>query len=136
MSNLFCMVTIAAILTGCTNGIRWLDASSFGSFGTTVVSDPQQVSLKEVHLDAGQLVGQTIVIEGSVVNVGKYQTHLVLADSTARMLVVLTKVHDATGDFEKRPPKALRILGTVERGKKGLPYVSAIAVSEIPPSKA
>jgi hypothetical protein len=136
MRNLISMLAFSAILTGCTNGIRWLDASSFGSFGTTVVTDPQQVSLKEVHLDAGQLVGQTIVIEGSVVTIGKYQTHLVLADSTARMLVVLTKVHDTTEEFEKRPPKALRILGTVERGKKGLPYVSAIAVNEIPPSKA
>lgn len=122
--------------TGCTNGFEWIDASTFDNFGTTFISDPQQVSLKEVHLDAGQLVGRTIVIEGTVVNVGKHHTHVVLSDSSARMLVVLTKLHEIGDDFEQQPPKALRILGTVERGKKGLPYISAIAINKISPTKA
>jgi hypothetical protein len=126
---------LSLALTGCTNSLQWLDANTFGSFGTTILSDPQQVSLKEVHLDAGQLVGRTIVIEGSVVNVGKYHTHVVLADNSARMLVVLTKLHEVSDEFEHQPPKALRILGTVERGKKGLPYISAIAINKIPPTK-
>jgi len=126
-------ILIAFFATSCSGDLgTWLDTSTFHSFGSTLFSDPQQVSLKEVHLDAGQLVGKTVVIEGNVVSVGKCQTHLVLADSTARMLVVLTKIHGETERYEKKAPKFVKVLGVVERGKKGLPYISALAISEMP----
>lgn len=80
-----------------------------------------------MHLDSGALLGQEVIVEGVVVNVGKYTTHLVLSDESARMLVVLTNVIDAEGVVASER-KNLRILGTVERGKMGLPFIMAEAV--------
>lgn len=103
----------------------------FRGFGGTLFSTPSKVSMKEVHLDNGTLLGAEIIVEGEVVNTGKYTTHLVLNDETARMLVVLTGIADADLTLKDKKPKMLRILGTVERGKKGFPFIQAKALNPI-----
>lgn len=52
-----------------------------------------------------------------------------MRDTAGRMLVVLTQVVDAEKTLAEPSPKRLKVLGTVERGKKGLPYILAKAVS-------
>ena len=127
-------ILIALLCSSCSGGgiTGFVDELSFGKWGTTVFTDPQQVSLKEIHLDTGNLLGRMIVVEGNLIEIGKHHTHMVVSDTTARMLVVLTQMRSAEKKLGANPPKVLRILGVVERGKKGLPYISAIAINKDP----
>ena len=101
------------------------DVRLFDRFGWTIFSNPGLVTMKEIHLDKGLLGGQSVVIEGDVVELGKYNTHMVVSDNTARMLVVLTDVYWSLKLNEQIVGKKVKILGSVEDGKKGLPFVFA-----------
>lgn len=114
---------------------RSIDYQSFEKLGGTFFSQPGQVTTKELHFDSGRLLGREVVLEGEVVSYGRYDTHLVLGDDSGRMLVVLTDIDDAegilegaTGDVGNSKDTRLRILGSVVRGKKGLPYLLARSV--------
>lgn len=102
-----------------------IDLQLFQKFGWTMFSKPGLVTMKEIHLDKGVLAGQVIAIEGDVVELGKYRTHLVVSDNTARMLVVLTDVYEALDLSDDILGQKIKIVGTVEDGKKGLPFVMA-----------
>lgn len=127
------ILALLILLSSCSGGGigNYVDQLSFGQWGKTFFSDPQQVSLKEIHLDTGNLLGRTIIVEGTLVEVGKHHTHIVVSDSTARMLVVLTKMRSPEKQIGESTSESISILGTVERGKKGLPYIAAIAVRKI-----
>ena len=124
LMTLYCSSCSGGRLTG------YIDQLSFSNWGTTIFSDPKQVSIKEIHLDTGGLLGRKIIIEGDLIDVGKYYTHIVVSDQSARMLVVLTKMRSPDEKIGPVPPKVLKVFGTIERGKKGLPYVSAIAINK------
>jgi hypothetical protein len=119
-------------LTGCykTNQIPgMIDRWSFLRVGGTLFSSPESLTLKEIHLDTGTLTGRAVIIEGEVAETSQNGTFLVLKDDLARMLVVLTDMESARPLLDATKPKTLRILGTVETGKKGLPYVKAQSVN-------
>ena len=61
--------------------------------------------------------------------IGSYQTYMVLSDNTARMLVVLTEIdfYDLIGE-ENLQGEEVKILGMVDYGKKGLPYILAKSI--------
>ncbi len=105
-----------------------VDRLVFESMGGTVISDPDQLTMKEIHLDNGALVGREIVVEGAVVEIGKFDTFLVLSDETARMLIVMTELSSRSEHFADNPPRIVRVLGTVENGKRGLPFIMAKAL--------
>lgn len=107
---------------------RYVDDLVFSSVGSTVFFKPEQVTMKKIHLDKGALVGQNVMVEGHVIRTGRYDTYMVMSDDTARMLVVLTDVDNKmsvlTRDIKSgRFP--VRVIGTVEYGKKGLPFIQA-----------
>lgn len=105
-----------------------VDSLVFRSIGGTVFSKPDQVTLKEIHLDKGALVGQDVMVEGQVIETGRYDTYMVMSDTTARMLVVLTDVDDTMRVLSKDvkvTKTPVKIIGTVEYGKKGLPFIQA-----------
>lgn len=122
------------LLTGCWSGRSLpeaIDDFSFNLTGGTVFSDPSQVTTKELHFDTGHLLGKEIILEGQIVSTGKYFTHLVLNDDSGRMLVVLTHLEKAEDLLKKKDLYAVKVLGTVERGKKGLPYVLARSLTPV-----
>jgi hypothetical protein len=104
---------------------RW----SFGWAGGTLFSEPQQVTIKQLHFDTGELFGKDVILEGAIRDRGEAGTHLVLADPEGRMLVVLTQIDDSHRVMERAEVESLRVLGRLERGKKGLPYVMAKAIT-------
>lgn len=106
-----------------------VDRWSFHRFGGTLFGNPDLLTLKEIHLDTGTLTGREVIVEGHVAEVSKHGTYLVLKDTTARLLVVLTDMEAASALLSDEKPKALRVLGTVESGKKGLPYLKARSVN-------
>lgn len=103
------------------------DLFSFEFSGGTLFSKPGIVTTKEVHFDSGKLLGRLVIIEGKIVSFGKYGTHLVLSDDSGRMLVVLTHLEEVDEMLKgvKETDGILRVLGSVERGKKGMPYLLA-----------
>src|SRR5438128_2601885 len=88
-------IVILGTCTSCTQLTNSIDECNFSWFGGTVFSNPNQMLMKDIHLDTGHLANQEVVVEGTVVNVGNYTTYLVLTDESARMLIVLTNLVDA-----------------------------------------
>ena len=110
-----------------------LDRVGFEVFGGTFFIEPTRVTMKEIHLDNGSLKGRPVIIEGEVVQTSRYSTFMVLEDATGKILVVITELN--SGDIVKYLPKDknskmnVRVLGTLETGKKGVPYLMAKALS-------
>jgi len=130
----FIFVLIALNFSACSGKLsvtQRIDVASFRFMGTTLFNNPTKVSLKELHLDSGSLIGRSVIIHGEVVSVGDFYSHLTLTDESARMLVVLTDIPDARDHLQNDDGLNLAILGSVERGKKGLPYVLARAIKPL-----
>ncbi len=124
------LLILVALVIGCTASQRWsVDAGIFARIGGTFFANPQQVTAKELHLDSGALLGKSIVIEGQVHMIGKHATHMVVRDDTADILIVVTNLLANDESIDKDANKTVRILGTMERGKKGLPFVMANGIN-------
>ena len=92
---MFKLILILAFLSSCDNSnLSAVDSSVFQWTGGTLFSDPILVNSKDIHLDSGHLLGQSVVFEGKVISKGDYNTHFVLSDSLGRMIVVLTNLND------------------------------------------
>ena len=117
---------------------RQIDQISFHLLGGTVFSVPDQVTMKEIHLDKGLMAGRDVVVEGQVVELGRFTTYMIMADETARMLVVLsdTDSEEWIEESQRQTRQKVKILGTIENGKKGLPYIQAKAVTLVPAEAA
>ncbi len=108
-----------------------VDIMVFDSFGKTLFSRPEVLTTRDFHFDNGGYFGREVLIEGQVKEWGQYDTHLVVEDEFGRLLVVTTEIGKgeiSVGDSES---KAVRILGVVERGKKGLPFLLAKSIVEL-----
>lgn len=129
LPRFFAAITLMIGIAGCSKLGERIDRFAFESFGGTLVSSPKEVTVKEIHLDNGMLLGKKIIVEAAVVSIGEHSTHVVVADHSARLLVVTTELANAPELLENAKPKSFRVLGTLERGKKGLPYVLASAIA-------
>ena len=108
-----------------------LDAWSFAHTGGTVFASPFQVTTKQLHFDTGELFGKDIILEGDVDYFGASFTHLLVSDKEGKMLVVTTDLTDTYKDFAGVKTARVRVLGRLERGKKGLPYLLARSVDTL-----
>lgn len=134
LSLLLIFVTVS-LLGGCANdeSIKgFIDRQTFGKFGITVFASPTVVSMKEVHLDSGSLSGRQVVVEGTIVETGPHGTFIVVADDSARMMVVLTQMPTPVWFTEAHLKRQLRVLGTFESGRRGLPLIYARAIRWLP----
>src|SRR5690606_8986555 len=105
---------VVCLLSGCSEYRGRLDRWAFESLGGTLFSSPKQVTMKEIHLDHGKLRGREVIVEGAVVTFGERGTHVVVADDTARLLVVTTNLANRPERLKEVNPKRFRVLGTVE----------------------
>ena len=125
---------LSSMLTSCSGGLGFqesIDRKSFTLTGGTLFSQPTIVTTKEIHFDSGGVLGGDVILEGNIESVGRYSTHLVMSDTAGKMLVVLTHVENSGELLEGVQIERLRVLGTVERGKKGLPYIQAKSLNII-----
>lgn len=123
---------ILLLLSGCKDwkevGV-YTDSLFFEWGGVTFFSKASQLSTKELHLEAGRLLGRDVILEGDIILVGKYYTHLVVSDGFGRMLVVLTQLEGVEDLLKGGSVKRIKVLGVLERGKKGLPYILARSIN-------
>jgi hypothetical protein len=106
----------------------FVDRQFFGKFGITLFASPTVISMKEVHLDSGSLPGRQVIVEGTIVDVGPHGTFIVVADDSARMMVVLTQMPTPFWFTEGHLKKNIRVLGTFDSGRRGLPLIYARAI--------
>ncbi|MBC7660404.1 MAG: hypothetical protein H7249_11950 [Chitinophagaceae bacterium] len=110
---------------------KGIDTWSFAATGGTIFDSPFQVTTKQLHFDTGELFGKDVILEGNVEYFGAAFTHLLLADKEGRVLVVTTELPETYKEFAPEQKPKVRILGRLERGKKGLPYLMARAVDTV-----
>ncbi len=140
MRNAFCLGILLLMNSGCkddSNGIfNSLNSMIFKSFGFSLGNNALNLSIKELRL-SGNITESEVEIEGQVEEVSSNNTYFVISDQTARLLVVTTdllpKVRDVV--FEKGKGSSVKVIGKVEIGKKGLPFLkaSAVTTSEVIP---
>jgi hypothetical protein len=110
---------------------RYMDRRVFERWGVTFFTQPEVISMKEIHLESTTLIGREVLVEGVVDHVGKYATHLVVSDGLARLLVVVTGVNTDALLRAGVDGQNLKIWGFVENGRKGLPYLQALAIRRV-----
>ena len=129
------IVLILVLLTGACSQVgeikKSIDRTSFELSGGTLFSSPATVTIKEIHFDTGKLVGLPIILEATVVEFGAHDTHVIVDDGTGRMLVVMTALSESDQYFQDSVRRPVRVLGSIERGKKGLPFVQAAAIQRL-----
>ena len=129
MRKLSIIIAIFGLNVACSIVSEKLDAFddwTFKKSGVTIFGSASALSLKEVHLAGSQLADQSVVVEGLVAKYNDLGTYLILRDQDARMLIVLTDlIGIRTSMNQDIKSSRLQVLGTVERGSEGLPYIKA-----------
>jgi hypothetical protein len=118
-------------LSGCSgSGNLWRDFDSwiFAKYGKTIFVKPEELTVRGVHLGTGEVTSSDVVIEGRITDVSEHGTYFVLFDDVGRLLVVLSEMGTDVpiGAFEQSG--SIRVLGSIESGKKGLPFLRARAI--------
>lgn len=135
--RLICSGILSFLLLGCSAGqiAGRVDSWCFGFVGRTVFSDPFKVTTKQLHFDTGELFGKDVVFEGYITEKGELSTYAVIKDEEGRMLVVLSQIDDAYKILDRKDVAYVRVLGRLERGKKGLPYILGKSIKASSPKK-
>ena len=134
MRHALCLGLLLLVVLGCkddSNGIfSSLNSLVFKSFGFSIGNNASSLSIKELRL-SGNIIESEVEIEGQVEEVSANNTYFVISDQTARLLVVTTdllpKVRDVV--FQSGKGSNVKVIGKVEIGKKGLPFLKASAIT-------
>ena len=129
------LLLISLMLQACERSpqsLEWLDEWAFSKFGRTLIARPALVTSKELHFDEGSLTGLLVSFRGTLSELGKFDSYMVLNDEGGRILVVLTHVEldEKLGGLAKGA--SVQVLGIAERGKKGLPFIRATSILSHP----
>lgn len=131
----FWLVVALLVFPGCLQKeviIHKVDTLLFEEIGSTIFINPLQPTMKEVHLDLAALRGKEVILEGKISDVSEHLTYMVMSDDNARMLVVLNKLEGRRIDLRSNQTLQVRVLGTIENGQKGLPYIMARSLNISP----
>jgi hypothetical protein len=135
MRNAICLGLLILSITGCkdeSNGIfQSLNSLLFKTFGFSISNNASSLSIKELRL-SGNIIESEVEIVGQVEEISSNGTYFVISDQTARLLVVTTELLPNVRDvvFENSKGSLVRVIGKVEIGKKGLPFLKASAVTK------
>ena len=129
------LIFVAAplLLAGCEHSqvaLQQLDLWGFRLFGQSLLSDTGYVRIKEVHLNNRVLLGKPVIVAGALQKVGKQRTYLVMADSSAKLVVDLTKLSAAERKQldDAQSDTRLKVFGVVSINNKGHPHILAKAL--------
>ena len=103
-----------------------VDGRLFPLLGRVLLSDFNSVKIRDTHIDNASLLGKSVIVSGTVHNVGKHYTHLVLQDKGSKIVVDLTNLSHQGGLLAHQ---RLKILGLVSITSLGQPYLLAKAIS-------
>jgi hypothetical protein len=112
--------------------IETVEGLTFKAAGVTLLSNPASVSIKELRL-SGNSTESEVVISGKVEERSDNSTYFVISDDSARMLVVTTDLTPRMSEvvFKGADGSTVKVIGRVEIGRKGLPFLKASAVTAL-----
>lgn len=128
------VIIFMSSLSGCNKEreslLHTFEGMVFKSSGVILLSNPTNVSIKELRL-TGNKIESEVVIEGRVEERSENSTYFVISDDTARMLVVTTDLlpRMSAVAFQAQQGATVKVIGRVEIGKKGLPFLKASAIT-------
>lgn len=134
MRHALCFGLMLFVFSGCkdeSNSIfSSLNSLIFKSFGFSVGNNASSLSIKELRL-SGNIIESEVEIVGQVEEVSANNTYFVISDQTARLLVVTTELLPPVRDvvFQNGKGSNVKVIGKVEIGKKGLPFLKASAIT-------
>lgn len=105
-----------------------IDLWTFSGLGMMLFDSVPLEEMKGVHLAGAGLINRDVLVRGRVETTGANGTYFVVSDSSARLLIDLTRV---SADTNKSPPKAGRsvyVHGEVKSSERGHIYLVANAV--------
>lgn len=113
--------------------LQRLDLWGFRLLGQSLLSDTGYVRIKEVHLNNRVLLGKPVIVAGALQKVGAQRTYLVMADSSAKLVVDLTKLSAAEREEldEAQDDARLKVFGVVGINSKGHPHLLAKALKPL-----
>src|SRR5690606_8039529 len=109
----FVLILLPLLCSGCVRSIdltRLADQQLFRFTGSTPLTGIEPLTMKEIHLDNGNLLGREVIVRGAVVGSSRHGTYLVLSDETARLLVVLTDLDPMMPQLGNSKPEVISIL--------------------------
>lgn len=128
----FIFTALLLVVSGCQQSrvvLQELDLFGFRLFGKSLLSDTSYVRIKEVHLNNRVLLGKPVIVAGALQKVGEQRTYLVMADSSAKLVVDLTSLSVAErAELEGKEETQLKVLGVVSLNNKGHPHLIAKAL--------
>jgi len=138
MLRALCLGILFFWISGCkddSNSIfHSVNSMIFKTFGISLDNNASSISIKELRL-SGNIVESQVEIVGQVEEVSVNSTYFVISDQTARLLVVTTDLLPRVRDvvFKNGKGSSVKVIGKVEIGKKGLPFLKASAVTSSVP---
>jgi hypothetical protein len=105
-----------------------IDLWTFTSLGMMIFDSVPLEEMRGVHLAGAGMINRDVLVKGRVEISGASGTYLVLSDSSARLLVDLTRV---SADINRSVPKAGRsvyVHGEVKSSERGHIYLLANAI--------
>ena len=87
------------------------------------------MTVSEVHLEGARILGQDVLIEADIEEVGRFYTHLIVKEGGSKILVSTTKLEllDILGEGQEN--KRIRVWGEVCSGEGVTSYVDAKTAS-------
>lgn len=140
MRRALCLSLLFFVVSGCKNDsnsiFSSLNSLIFKAFGYSIGNNASRLSIKELRL-SGNIIESEVEIEGQLEELSSNSTYFVISDQTARLLVVTTELLPAVRSdvFQSGKGSHVKVIGKVEIGKKGLPFLnaSALTISEALP---
>ena len=131
IKNFLLILTLLSTLTGCSyvkESMQKFDFLSFRMTGKTLFKSPKLVTMKQIHLGRVGNLDTMLMIKGKVEKLNPYGTYMVLSDKTAKMVVALTEIIDTNKSLSKLVDNQIEVIGSIERGPKGMPFLKAASV--------
>lgn len=124
------LLALCGLLVACrqeSSLFEFADRVSFEAFGGTFFSTAQELSVKEILLNAGTFGQESIIVEGTILRVDGDGAYLVLKDDESKLLVLTVSL-----DFERAgvEGRQVRVLGVIESGKYGAPVLRARSLKQ------
>ena len=136
MLKLILPVVLFLFISGCEQSrivLQQFDLWGFRLLGQSLLSDTGYVRIKEVHLNNRVLLGKPVIVAGALQKVGAQRTYLVMADSSAKLVVDLTKLSATEREQldEVQGDIRLKVFGVVGINNKGHPHLLAKALKRL-----
>jgi hypothetical protein len=130
MKRMLILIASIVFIEGCGekfNPTVFFDKVIFTQIADTIFEKPKIVGFKEIHLSNDFFTDKLVQVKGNVVEKGDLGTFIILGEGDDRLIVATT---DLVREFRQRIyiGHSISVLGTVETGKKGMPFLRAQSI--------